>query len=81
MLLEQLLELRQQDDRTSAWAIAEVYLGLGELDDSYEWAQLAYDERDISLVWLNVDFYFAKARERDPRFEELLARMEIPDWR
>ena len=78
-LLEQLLELRSKDDRTSAWAIAEVYLGLGELDNSYEWVRVAYEERDLSLVWLNVDPYFAKAREQDPRFEELLVRMGIPD--
>lgn len=78
--LSKLLHLRRQDDTTSAAAIAEVYLGLGELDNAYEWLQVAFDERDFSLIWLNVDWLYLEAREQDPRFEVLLNRMEIPDW-
>jgi len=78
-LLDRLLQRRHRDETTSAAAIAEVYLGLGELDETYEWLQVAFDERDYSLVWLNVDWYYVEAREKDPRFEELWARMSIPD--
>jgi TolB-like protein/DNA-binding winged helix-turn-helix (wHTH) protein len=78
--LQNLLQRRHDDDTTSAAAIAEVYLGLGELDETYKWLQVAFDERDYSLIWLNVDWYYLEARNKDPRFEELRNRMDIPDF-
>jgi len=57
--------------------VAEVYAALGDNDEAMRWLEQAYRERDIWMVLLNVWPAFNPLRS-DPRFQELLRRMNFP---
>jgi TolB-like protein/Tfp pilus assembly protein PilF len=59
-------------------SIALIYASLGELDQSFSWNERALEERDASLVWLQVAPESDSVRS-DPRFADLLRRMNFPD--
>ena len=52
-----------------------IYAGLGDLDHAFEWLDRAYDERYSLLALLPVDSDLDLLRA-DPRFEELVKRVE-----
>lgn len=52
-----------------------IYAGLGDLDHAFEWLDRAYDERYSLLALLPVDPDLDLLRA-DPRFEELVKRVE-----
>jgi serine/threonine protein kinase/Tfp pilus assembly protein PilF len=55
-----------------------VYLGLGDKDQTFLWLEKAYEERDTELMMdLKVDARFDPLRS-DPRFQDLLRRMNFP---
>jgi TolB-like protein len=58
-----------------AFAIAEIYMGLGDKDRAFPWLEKAIDERDLGMG-LNWDGYFEPIRS-DPRFNVLLRRMKL----
>jgi TolB-like protein/Flp pilus assembly protein TadD len=58
-----------------AFAIAQVYIGLGDKDRAFLWLEKAIDERDLGMG-LNWDVWFRSLRS-DPRFEGLLRRMKL----
>jgi eukaryotic-like serine/threonine-protein kinase len=70
--LKVLDNLREQSRRRyiSPYGIAIVYAGLGEVDQAFEWLQIACEERAGLIVWLKVDPRLDCLR-LDPRFEEL----------
>ncbi len=53
-----------------------VYIGLGELDPAFSWLERGCDEREVSLVWLNVEPRLDPLRS-DPRFHGLRRRMGL----
>ncbi len=53
-----------------------VYLGLGEYDFALDSLATACDDREVSLVWLNVEPRFDPVRS-DPRFHRLLGRVGL----
>ena len=53
--------------------IARVYLGLGEIDQAFEWLSKSVKERSYWNVFLNVDPVYDAIRS-DPRFRELLGQ-------
>jgi tetratricopeptide (TPR) repeat protein len=57
--------------------VAEVYIGLGDKDEAMRWLEQAYKERDIWLALLKVWPRFDPLRS-DPRFQDLLRRMNFP---
>ncbi|MCH7547328.1 MAG: tetratricopeptide repeat protein, partial [Planctomycetes bacterium] len=59
-------------------ALAEVYFGLGDLDQAFALLDLAADEREFNIVLLKFDPAFDAARH-DPRFDALLKRVGFPD--
>jgi TolB-like protein/DNA-binding winged helix-turn-helix (wHTH) protein/Tfp pilus assembly protein PilF len=73
-------ELQQQSRVTyvSPYMIATIYSGLGQMDKAFEFLERAYQERSPDLI------YFVKADLRidglrsDPRFQDLLGRMNFP---
>ena len=71
------LELRTKTEYVSASALARVYLGLGEKEKALRFLEKAFEDRDISLVWLNVDWGYDPLRS-EPRFQDLLRRMNFP---
>jgi len=58
-----------------AFAIAQVYMGLGDKDRAFLWLEKAIDERDLGMG-LNWDGWFRSLRS-DPRFSGLLHRMKL----
>jgi tetratricopeptide (TPR) repeat protein len=60
----------------SPYALALVYLGLGDIDNTFEWLQKAVTERAPRLTTLKVDPVFDELR-RDPRFVSLLVQIGL----
>lgn len=57
--------------------VAEVYVGLGDKDAAMQWLERAYKERDLWLALLKVWPRFDPLRS-DPRYQDLLKRMNFP---
>jgi len=74
-----LVVLKQLSKRryVSSLDIAVIYIGLGEKDRAVEWLQKAYEERSAFLIFLRVDPRYDPLRS-DPRFQDLLRRMNFP---
>jgi eukaryotic-like serine/threonine-protein kinase len=58
-------------------AHALVYIGLGKLDQAFEWLEKSLQDRSWWLAWLKVDPLFDRARS-DPRFSSLMSRVGLP---
>ncbi len=61
----------------SPFAIAEFYADLGDKDHAFEWLNLAYQEHDIVLVTLRVDYTMDSLRS-DRRYAELVRKIGFP---
>jgi TolB-like protein/DNA-binding winged helix-turn-helix (wHTH) protein len=56
--------------------IAGLYSRLGDTNQALDWLERAYEERDMSLILLNVDPSWKPLRS-EPRFRDLLRRMRL----
>ena len=72
-------QLKEQSKRSyvSSYSIAEVCLGLGDLNQTFEWLEKAYEERARALAFLKVEPKLDPLRS-DPRFQDMLRRMNFP---
>jgi len=61
----------------SPYHVARIYTGLGKKDQAFIWLEKATEERYSSMVWLKVDPLWDPLRS-DPRFEDLLRRVGLP---
>ena len=59
-------------------SMALIHASLGDLDESFAWNERAFQDRDASLVWLQVAPESDSVRS-DPRFADLLHRMNFPN--
>jgi len=75
-ILLQLDDLSRQR-YVSAYDKAIIYVGLGEIDQSLEWLQRAYQERSQFMIYLDTDPRLDSLRT-DGRFQNLLRRMNFP---
>ena len=57
--------------------IAGFYARLGQREEAFAWLEKAYDERSVWMAQLSCDPRFDPLRS-DPRFQELLRRMNFP---
>lgn len=71
------LEAAAQTQPVSSVDLARIYAGLGDSDASLDKLEVAFEERAIGLVWLSVDPTFDPVRS-DPRFQDILLRMDLP---
>jgi tetratricopeptide (TPR) repeat protein len=72
------LRLRSGTTYVSPYMIATIYAGLGEKDKAFEFLQKAYQERSSDLPYfLKADLRLDSLRS-DPRFQDLVARMNFP---
>jgi serine/threonine protein kinase/tetratricopeptide (TPR) repeat protein len=62
----------------SSWWIAAVHARLGDKDAAFEWLERAFQERATFLVFLKFHPLF-EALHGDPRFDDLVKRIGIPD--
>ena len=57
--------------------VANVYLGLGDLEEAFSLLNRAFDDREFGIVGLKFNPAFDAARH-DPRFDALLKRVGFP---
>ena len=74
--------LRQLKDRARqsyvpAYNFVEIYIGLGDKEQALTYLAKAYADRSMLITALNVDPEFDSLRS-DPRFQELLRRIGLP---
>jgi pentatricopeptide repeat protein len=76
---ECLRELKQRSDVETIgnYPIAMIHAGLGEKDQAFEWLEKAYEVRDLGVTFLKIDPTLDPLRS-DPRFQDLLRRMNFP---
>jgi hypothetical protein len=60
----------------NATAIADLHFYLGEMDKGFEWLELAYSERESSLLDIQWDWDLDQVRT-DPRYLDLLKRLGL----
>jgi tetratricopeptide (TPR) repeat protein len=75
-LLNELLEL-SKTRFVSAFYIAMVYSGLGELDAAFEYMDRAFEERTSYMAYAGVT-PFLDGLKRDPRYGLLIQRLGLP---
>ncbi len=51
---------------------------IGDKDKAFEWLEKTYEQREVWLHYLKVDPMYDSLRS-DPRFQDLLKRMNLPD--
>ncbi len=57
--------------------VADIYIGLGEIDEAFQWLEKAREEQSVWL-YLRIDPRYDPLRS-DPRFQDLLRRMNFPE--
>jgi hypothetical protein len=75
MMIELLLEKSQQEYVSPFW-MAILYTGLNNTNEVFLWLDRAAQQRDGSLVFLNVTPIFKPIRS-DPRFKKLLMQIGL----
>jgi len=82
-IVNKLIELKKNRP-VRAYNIARIYAGLGDLDNVFRWLETALEERNGELVYLDITtneqngFFWGKDFRNDPRFENLLHRINSP---
>ena len=71
------LQQRSNADKVGTYEVAFIHAGLGEKDQAFEWLEKAYEVRDKGMSSLKVDPTLDPLRS-DPRFQDLLRRMNFP---
>ena len=76
-ILAEIEKLHQQGVVPSS-SVGVLYGALGESDAAFAWLEKASDERDPQLTYLKAGRRFEPLRD-DPRFQQLLHRVGLPD--
>jgi TolB-like protein/Tfp pilus assembly protein PilF len=74
---QKILQELSKQRHAPAYFVGRIYAALGEKDEAFRWLEAAYRERGEWLVLLKVDPRFDSLRS-DPRFQDLLRRMNFP---
>jgi len=75
-IIEELKEI-SKTRHVSPYSFALVYSGLNDKDQAFEWLDRAYEARSFGMTQLKVETILENLRS-DPRFKELLKRMNLP---
>jgi hypothetical protein len=75
-ILNNLLE-RSQREYIPPYFISFLYFSMGDKDQGFNYLNKAYQERDGWLPLLTFDHFFDGVRS-DPRFQDILRRMNFP---
>jgi len=67
-----------EQGRVQPTSVALIYARLGDRNKAFEWLEKSYRERTRAMVYLRVEPQFDSLRS-DPRFQNLLRRMNFPD--
>jgi len=77
-ILNQLKKKSEQGLATSA-PVAILYGAPGQSDQAFAWLGKAYKERDPELTYINVPGRRFEPLNHDPRFQEIVRRMGLPE--
>lgn len=77
--LKHLMDLRRRT-YVPPWFVAMVYSGLGDKDHAFEWLERGYEARDVLMIKVVANSTMDPLRD-DPRFDDLLRRMNLPPGR
>jgi serine/threonine-protein kinase len=73
-----LAELHPTEDKPAgAWGLAALHVALGDKDSAFQWLERCYEWRTYSLPFIRTFLWFKPLRD-DPRFHDLLRRMNLP---
>ena len=73
----QLAQRKSGKSFVSPYSIAQNYAQLGDKDHAFEWLEIAYKERDSSIVGMPSDFWLDPIRS-DARYTELARKVGLP---
>ena len=76
-IVEELKE-RYQKKQADGLDIAQVYSGLGEKDQAFIWLEKEFQSRNQKLALFLTRVWFDSLRD-DPRYKDLLKRMNLPE--
>jgi TolB-like protein/predicted Ser/Thr protein kinase len=68
---------RSAREEVSPASFASPYARLGEKDKAFEWLEKGYQQRDHGMAWIKAAPWYDNLRS-DPRFQDLLRRMNFP---
>ena len=68
--------VRSELAEQSPFAIARLYVSLGDKESAFRWLQRAYEKRDAGLAALKAEPWFATLRD-DARYQDLLRRIGL----
>lgn len=71
-----IVQLEKEPNPMRAFGLATIYAALGEKDKAFQW--LAYEQQHAWVAWFRVLPWFHPLRD-DPRFKDLLQRMNLPE--
>lgn len=70
-----------EEEEATQWGtitLADLCTTLGEMDKAFRWLEVAYELHSAWLPWIRVDPILKPLRD-DPRFKDLLRRMNLPE--
>jgi len=75
-VIDELAKLSHPDP-VSPWHLSSIYFSLGESDKFFENLYKAYEQKDPVMVYIKTMAIFNSAIYNDPRFQELLKKMNL----
>ena len=77
-LLTEYLGQRKPRGSWEGWFLGEIYAALGDKDEAFRWLEAAVNERMTFIPWMRQNPAYAPLRT-DPRFQDLVRRMKLPE--
>jgi serine/threonine protein kinase/Tfp pilus assembly protein PilF len=72
------LEKRSKKEYVCLYELGVIYAALGDKDSAFRFLNLAYNDRDVCMSWLESDPRLVSLHS-DPRFKELARKVGFPD--
>ena len=72
------MKIKTSGRYTASPMIALIHLGLGEIDEAFEWLRKGIEERSFWTVFLKMDPVYDEIRS-DPRFTDLLRAARLAE--
>jgi hypothetical protein len=63
------------------YLMATFHAAVGDSDAAFEWLNRAFEQRSATLLWAKTDIPVVHNIGSDPRFQDLLSRLNFPEHR
>ena len=77
-VIEKLKELGNQQF-VGAYNTGLIYLGMGKHDEAFKWFNIGIEQHDGILMYLKQKFKVLPGLKKDPRMDEIIAKLGLPD--